>query len=198
MKRLPANLATQPIEHRQWLRRVTLITAAVALALTLAQGLLAWGLIDEPETISPDAESVTMLRQWTDEVIELVSTADPSAARRVAIAVGLSNAFIDQRVFSWSGLFSILEESLPDDVRLEIIQPVAAVNGVRVTMTAASGSGDSLLAFLAALEQRPEFFAVYPGRQMMGIDGELRLSVEALARTDQDAGGEPAAAEQRP
>ncbi|MGD8331973.1 MAG: hypothetical protein PVJ49_21240, partial [Acidobacteriota bacterium] len=52
---------------------------------------------------------------------------------------------------------------------------------------AASASEDSLLAFLGALEQRPELAAVYPGRQMIGVDGDLRLSIEAIARIDTTA-----------
>ena len=66
MKRLPVNLATHPIEERQWLRKVTLRTAATAVVLTLAHLLLAWGLVDEPQTTTPNAEAVTLLRKWAD------------------------------------------------------------------------------------------------------------------------------------
>jgi len=190
MKRLPVNLATHPIEQRQWLRKVTLRTAAAAVALTLAHMLLAWSLVDELQTTTPNTEAVTLLQEWSDEVATLVSSADPRAAQRVAIAAGLANALIDQRVFPWAGLFSMLEESMPDNVRLEVIQPVITVDGVRVTLTAASLSGDSLLSFLAALEARPEFIAVYPGRQTLGTDQEMRLTVEALVRLDRSVGDE--------
>ena len=190
MKRLPVNLATRPIEQRQWLRKVTLMTAAAAVVLTAAHLLLAWSLVDEPQTTTPDAEAVTLLRAWSAEAATLVSAADPRAAQRVAVAVGLTNALIDQHVFPWADLFSMLEESMPDNVRLQDIQPVITFDGVRVTLTAASLSGDSLLSFLAALEARPEFIAVYPGRQSLGADREIRLTVEALVRIDRSAGEE--------
>ncbi len=204
MKRLPVNLATHPVEQRQWLRKVTLRTAAAAVVLTLAHLLLAWSLVDEPRTTTPNAEAVTLLREWSDEVATLVSLADPRAARRVAVAAGLANSLIDQRVFPWAGLFSMLEESMPDNVRLEVIQPVLTVDGVRVTLTAASLSGDSLLSFLAALEARNEFIAVYPGRQSLGPDREIRLAVEALVRIDRsvgdvaDIGADSSGVERRP
>ena len=190
MKRLPVNLATHPIEQRQWLRKVTLRTAVAAVALTLAHMLLAWSLVDELQTTTPNTEAVTLLQEWSDEVATLMLSADPRAAQRVAIAAGLANALIDQRVFPWAGLFSMLEESMPDNVRLEVIQPVLTVDGVRVTLTAASLSGDSLLSFLAALEGRSEFITVYPGRQTLGTDQEVRLTVEALVRLDGSVGDE--------
>jgi Tfp pilus assembly protein PilN len=181
MRRIPVNLATNPIEQRQWLRRVRLVSVAVAAGITVLHLLLAGTLPDEPGSAVTDREAVQPLRAWSAEVAETLTTADPGEARRVAVAAGLANALIDQRVFPWGRLFSALEEIIPDDVRLEIIQPITSVDGVRVTLTAASASGESLREFLAALEERPEFHAVYPGRQLLGPDGELRLSVEALA-----------------
>ena len=83
---------------------------------------------------------------------------------------------------------------MPDNVRLEVIQPTTTFDGVRLTLTAASRSGDSLLEFLSALEARPEFLAIYPGRRSLGIDGEVRLSMEALVRIDRG----PSAADQAP
>ncbi len=181
MKSLPVNLATDPYEHRQWVRRVTLVSGVAVMLITLLHMAWAWNLTDTVPSAEPDRAAMELLRQWNDEVNDLVGAANPEVARRLSIAVGLSNSIIDQRVFPWAALFSILEESTPDDVRLELVQPMTTLSGVRVALTAASASGDSLLAFLSALERRPEFIAVYPGRQLMGIDGDLRLSIEALA-----------------
>ncbi len=188
MKRLPVNLASNPIEQRQWLFRVKLTAVAIAVVLTVVHLLIAGSLLDSPATPAPDIEAMASLRYWSDEVAEMVATADPRAARRVAVSVGLANALIDQRVFPWANLFTTLEESLPDDVRLEIIQPIVTLDGVRLALTAASSSEDSLLEFLAALEQRPGLLAVYPGRQLLGPDGDLRLSIEAFARIGGDPG----------
>lgn len=182
MKRIPVNLATNPIEHRQWLRRVKLVAIQVAVVLTALHALVAWTLLDQPRVEAPDQEVIEPLRAWGAEVENTMATADPRGARSLAVSVDLANALINQRAFPWGRLFSAVETVIPDDVRLEIIQPVATGDGVRVTLTAASSSGDSLLEFLAELEGRSEFYAVYPGRQTVGPDGDLRLSVEALAR----------------
>ena len=189
MKSLPVNLATHPYEHRQWVRRVTLVSGAVVVVITLLQIAWVWSLTATVQTAEPDRTGIELLRQWDEEVNDLAGAADPERARRLSIAIGLSNAIIDQRVFPWGRLFTLLEESMPDDVRLELVQPVTTLDGVRVALTAASESGDSLLVFLAALEQRPEFITVYPGRQQLGLDGDLRLSIEALARGAEDAPG---------
>jgi Tfp pilus assembly protein PilN len=182
MKHLPVNLASNPIEQRRWLRRVKIAAVAVALLVSVLHGLLAFSLLDTPQDRAPDLQALRELRYQGSDVLDMVTNADPREARSMAVAVGLANALIQQRTFPWAGLFTMLEQTLPDDVRLEIIQPLATVDGVRLTLTAASASGDSLLAFLGALEQRPELVAVYPGRQMIGADGDLRLSVEAIAR----------------
>jgi Tfp pilus assembly protein PilN len=191
MTRLPVNLATHPFEERRARRRLAGVFAAVAITVTLLHGALAWGLQGTAEGPASDGEVLAQLREWGDEVSALGDVADARRARSLAPAVGLSNALIDQRVFPWGPFFSLLEESLPDDVRLEIIQPVTTLDGVRVSLTAVSGSADSLLVFLAALEQRPEFAAVYPGRQTLGFDGALRLSIDAMVH---DFFGVPAAA----
>jgi hypothetical protein len=180
MRRLPVNLATHPFEEGQARRRLAVVVATAAIAVTLLHGALAWSLRGTDEGPAPDAEVLAQLRAWGDEVSALGDVADARRARSLAPAVGLSNALIDQRVFPWGPFFSLLEESLPDDVRLEIIQPVTTLDGVRVSLTAASGSADSLLVFLAALERRPELVAVYPGRQTLDFDGALRLSIDAM------------------
>ena len=198
MKRIPVNLATNPIERRQWLQRVTLGTAAAVALLTLAHLALGWILWSAPEAPEPDLSALELIEQWSDEVDELTSASDPDRAYNAAVQTGLSNALIDRRVFSWSALFNALEESMPDDVRLDAVQPVTTLDGVRVSLTAASESGESLLAFLSRLEERPEFLAVYPGRQLLGLDGDLRLTVEALASADSEPvdAGDRGAAEQ--
>jgi Tfp pilus assembly protein PilN len=190
MKRLPVNLASNPIEQRRRLRRITSIALGSALLMTALHAALGWSLMAAPAPeVAPDAAALAELRAAGNEVLGLATGADPRVARRIAVSVGLANALIEQRVFPWAGLFAMLEETLPDDVRLELIQPLAALDGVRLTLTAASGSGDALLVFLGALERRPELLAVYPGRQLVGPDGDLRLSIEAIARI----GGAPAA-----
>lgn len=195
MKRLPVNLASNPIERRRWLRRIKLTAVGVALLVTALHSALGWSLLAlPPPDGAPEAAALAELRARGDEVARMATAADPRAARRIAVAVGLANALIEQRVFPWAGLFAMLEETLPDDVQLEIIQPLATVDGIHLTLTAASASGDSLLAFLGALERRPELLTVYPGRQLVGADGDLRLSIEAVAR---NAGTPPAGAGDR-
>ncbi len=182
MKAIPVNLASNPFEHRQWSRRVKRVAVAVAFLLTAVHLLIGWSLLGEPPAVVADRDTIQPLRAWSDEVEATVAAADPRDSRQLAVSAGLANALIEQRAFPWGRMFSALEEVMPDDVRLEIIQPVATVDGVRVTLTAASGSADSLRSFLSALEERAEFRTVYPGRQSVGPDGALRLSIEAVAR----------------
>ena len=82
MKSLPVNLATNPYEHRQWVRRITLTSAAVVAVLTVAH--LAWGLSlrDEPQSDEPDRGAIELLRQWDQEATTPAEVNAPPASRR--------------------------------------------------------------------------------------------------------------------
>ncbi|MGD8331386.1 MAG: hypothetical protein PVJ49_18280, partial [Acidobacteriota bacterium] len=62
MKRLPVNLATNPIERRRLLRRVRTAAVTVALLVSALHGVLAIGLLDTPEPAAPDIEALAELR----------------------------------------------------------------------------------------------------------------------------------------
>ena len=47
----------------------------------------------------------------------------------VANAAREANGIIDQRAFSWSELFDQLEQTLPDDVRIKVVDPTLTSDG---------------------------------------------------------------------
>ena len=88
-------------------------------------------------------------------------------------------------------LFTILEECLPDEVRLEMIQPVSTVDGVRVSLSAASASGDAATTLSAEYTQanrwspdgREVYFSVWDldtRQSRIGIVGAIAVEVLEL------------------
>lgn len=69
---------------------------------------------------------------------------------------------VDRRVFSWSGLFAVLEETLPSGVRLLSLSPRVEKGHVTLQMNAVARTFEEAMAFQSALEERPEFADVWP------------------------------------
>lgn len=184
MRRLPINLASEPVEavRRAW--RVVGIAAAALAGLTLIHVLvLAWvtaGAAEDPAMARGPAVPLETMRQWQQEVQELSAVADVQRARQAAAAVELGNQVLAWHAIPWGALFSDLEGLMPDRVRLEAIQPaVGEASEVRVSMTAAANDAAPLQELLIVLEDSPLFHEVLPQREDLGPDGMLRMQLLA-------------------
>jgi type IV pilus assembly protein PilN len=69
---------------------------------------------------------------------------------------------VDQRAFSWSGLFERLEAVIPDGVRLTSIEPTVRKGQIVVTISATVREPEDGWAFVRALEQSGDFADVFP------------------------------------
>lgn len=192
MRRLPVNLATHPFERRARLRRWANLGLGVLLLLTAAHVGIAARLastpLPPPEDPRPAAETVDA---WHDEVARLRLAAEPRRVREVVASVAVANDLIAHRTFPWGEVFALFEATLPDDVRLEAVQPAIMPDGVRINLIAASTTPGSLRYFVAALEARHEFERVYPQRQE-AREGVHRISIQAWHRglaDERTAGG---------
>lgn len=78
---------------------------------------------------------------------------------------------VDRRLFSWSGLFSVLEDTLPNGVRLLALTPSVQKGQVTLRISAVARTVDEALGFMRALEERQEFEKVWPTSRGTGQDG---------------------------
>jgi Tfp pilus assembly protein PilN len=83
---------------------------------------------------------------------------------------------VDKRVFSWSGLFSVLEETLPDGVRLKALEPQVKDQGLSLSMQATARTHEEAMEMMARLEERPEFEGVAPSNRSTNEDGSIQIS----------------------
>ena len=103
---------------------------------------------------------------------------------------------VDQRVFSWSTLFSVLEETLPDGVRLQALQPEARDGQVSLEMKASARTHEEAMLLLSSMEARPEFAGVRPQSRTTLEDGSIDISLLVQRYLPQEA--TPAAAPASP
>lgn len=86
---------------------------------------------------------------------------------------------VDRRLFSWSGLFSVLEDTLPKGVRLSSLTPSVSKGKVTLRINATARTVDEALEFMRALEERPEFEQVWPnsrgGSAEAGFDYQYEM-----------------------
>jgi Tfp pilus assembly protein PilN len=199
MRYLALNLATQPVEQVLRARRVVVAIGAVILVVTLLHAALLWRLSTAAATDSSSASDSPAaiaavqeeeLDSWGAEVDALMAAADPRRLQRVAEEVALANELIAWRVLPWGEVFEMLEAALPDKVRLELVRPGNATDGLELELIAAADDTSALTAFMASLERVPEITEVFPLSEELGLDGKHRMTLSALYVTSRGTGAE--------
>jgi hypothetical protein len=118
-----------------------------------------------------------------------------------------ANVLIDQRTFSWTSLFNRIEATLPPDVMLTAVQPVADDAGTKISLTVLARRTVDVDEFMEKLEATGAFENLLP-RQDEDVEGGLtRVIVDAdyvpvvdeppAPASKQKAGHEPPAAAPR-
>jgi len=189
MKYLALNLATQPVEQVVRARKVLTVVGTVILLATLLHVALLWRLSSDSNvdtaSASDDRQAIAAVQaeeldRWSAEVDALMAAADPRRLQRVADDVALANELIAWRVLPWGEVFEMLEAALPDKVRLELVRPDNAENGLELDLIAAADNRSDLTAFMASLERVPEIVEAYPLSEELGLDGKHRMTLRAL------------------
>jgi Tfp pilus assembly protein PilN len=99
----------------------------------------------------------------------------------VANAAREANGIIDQRAFSWSGLFDQLEETLPDDVRITRIEPSLNRQGQFVLdITVQARRSEDVDQFIESLEKTGSFRDVITPAEATNDEGLLQAIVRGV------------------
>jgi len=131
-------------------------------AANLEDWLLTWSKLEELVT-----EAAAVRAQINAKELETVA----SAARE-------ANSIIDQRAFSWSGLFDQLEQTLPDDVRITAVAPSIDVQGQFVVeITVQARRSEDVDQFIEALEKTGSFHDVITPTEATNEDGLLQAVI---------------------
>jgi len=164
------NLATRPFRNERLPTLLAIVSLSAALLLTAYHVFLVRDVMPDRtsdltrQLADMEAESVQLRKDATD------LQGEKPAARTVAEWTQLKD-LVDRRVFSWSALLAVLEDTLPDGVRLVSLSPKVEMGKVTLQINAVARTFDEALLFMKALDERPEFSEVWPTRRETNPDG---------------------------
>lgn len=182
---LKINLATRPFYNERAIDTVLLLLGTGALLLLVVGGRTVFQLSNTYADVVKTAErSEAQAGTVAQETVALNQSVSEDELEALRLSASEANRLIDQRVFSWTELFNVIEQTLPDRVMLTGLRPTGTsgsmtltigVIGERVTDIEqfiedleATGSVDNVL---ARQEQRTE-----DGMYSAQLTGEFRWS----------------------
>jgi len=177
---LRGNLSSRPFYNE---RLVTLAFAVVALgviALTVFNGTRLVALSSERAAlktrIDADEGQAARIRAGAEA---LQKSVDRSTLGALAAATLEANDFIDQRTFSWTTFFSLIEKTMPFDVRLVAVSPRVERGVFKVTMIVVARRHENVQDFVDALIGTGSFYDVIPTNDAVKDDGTFNATIEA-------------------
>ncbi len=164
MRAIEINLAADP--YRNDLPLATLLLTLAALAF----GMTGWGSYayvtaastrsELERELSGHSERMEGMQKEAERLGGTLAKVDQELlASQAAFVAGI----LEQRNFSWTRLFDVLERTVPWNVRLTSVRPVFKSGVVEITLTGTAQDLDALLDFQTALLHSPHFENVVPG-----------------------------------
>lgn len=174
------NLSTRPFYNER------LVTFLIAIAGVIAVGVLAVS-VQQIVSLSSQrtelrgriAQDQAATERANVEASNIHKSINQKALKSLALNATQANRLIDERTFSWTVFFSLIGKTLPDDVRIDSVQPSIDKDGVIVLMTIVSKRTDDLAMFIDRLQTTGAFYDILPQQADTSDDGTRRTTVIA-------------------
>jgi Tfp pilus assembly protein PilN len=181
---LRTNLSTRPFYNE---RLVYLGLGAAALVVALLTvfntvQLVRLGREDQALTsrVTATEQQVVRLREQAQRA---QSGIDRKQLEAVVAAAREANALIDQRTFSWTELLNRLETTLPAEIRIESIQPLAGKQGpLALRLVVLARRPEDVDAFVRLLEKDAGFRDVVSEAETTTAEGLLEVALQGQYR----------------
>jgi Tfp pilus assembly protein PilN len=177
---LRTNLSTRPFYNTHAVHVMLGAFALLVLAITLFNVVETLRLSGRQSALGARAsEAEAEATRQRGEAARIRAQIDPKELEVVSAAAREANAIIDQRAFSWTGLFAQLEATLPENVRVTAIRPsLDREGGFVVSMAVEARRVEDLDAFMEALEKESTFHSVRPVEERPAESGLIEAIVE--------------------
>ncbi len=132
---LKINLATRPFYNERVIDTVLLLLGAGALVLMVVGGQTLFRLSNTYTDVLRTAQLLeTQASAVTEEMMALNQSVSEDELETLRLSAAEANRLIDQRVFSWTELFNIIEQTLPDRVMLTGLRPTGTSGSMTLTI----------------------------------------------------------------
>jgi len=177
---LRTNLSTRPFYNE---RGVDLVLGAIAV---LVVAFAVFNVVEfvrlsgrEARLRAEVSAAETRTAKLGDETSRLRRSINRAELKAVTSEADSANALIDRRVFSWSGLFSQLETTLPADVRIVSVTPRLDAGGrLTVALAVVGRRPEDIDAFVERLGKSGAFADVLSRQESVSQDGLLEVELE--------------------
>ena len=176
---LRGNLSTRPFYNE---RAVEAALLALLVVLSLVTALTAWQLVsltgqqrELGARIAADEGRAAALRR---EAQAVRGRTDPRVLEATVRATREANAVIDQRTFSWTALFNVIERTIPADVRLRAVTPAFDRDILMIRFIVNANRVEPVGAFLDRLEAAGAFADLRSVDEQALEDGSFNVVCE--------------------
>jgi Tfp pilus assembly protein PilN len=178
---LRTNLSTRPFYNER------LVQFALGTVALIALGLTVFNVVQVRTLTLRQGQLLGRVGAAERQAVKLRGDADHARRSlnreeldRVAAAAREANALIDARTFSWTELLNRLEVTLPDDLRVKSIRPMADQDGnLTVEMALVGRRPEDVAQFMEQLEATSAFSHVYSRTEATNAQGQLEVRLEA-------------------
>ena len=176
---LRGNLSTRPFYNERFVSLVVVGGLVLALALLVFNVTSLYRLSGEraKQTAEEDV-SRDEAKRVKGEADKLRQSLDRSNLLVLAKETGEANDLIDQRTFSWTEFFTIVEKNMPRDARLTAVSPRVERGVFKIVMIVNAKRRDEVATLMDALLATGTFKNILPVDSQTLEDGTLSTSLE--------------------
>ena len=179
---LRTNLSTRPFYNIRAVQAALGALALVVALMTIVNLVQVVRLTSSERALGARADQAeTDAQRLRGEAQRIRSQINARELNEVAAAAQEANAIIDLRVFSWSDLFSQIEATLPENVRLTSFQPQEDREGrLVVNLRVQARRVQDLELFIDALEKTGRFRQVLAAEEQTSPEGLINALIEGV------------------
>jgi hypothetical protein len=166
------NLSTRPFYNERLVAVVITVGVLIGLGLTAFNVTAIYQLSAERTKQRADQDRVAAeAAKSRASATALQSSLDRSNVLLLASETNEANTLIDQRTFSWTAFFGLVEKTLPLDARLISVAPRVDRGVFMIVMQINMKRPEDLEAFMNALSGTGSFYDLLPGEMQRNEDG---------------------------
>lgn len=181
---LKGNLATRPFYNERIVSLAITLAVLLGIALTFFNAATVYRLSGESAR-QQDEQARTNVEADRIRAAAgaLQQSLDRSTLLQLANATREANALIDQRTFSWTVFFGLVETTLPRDARLLSVSPRVERGVFRIQMIINAKQQQDLEDFIDALLGTGAFYDLLPAEQQRNEDGTYTATLSGAYLT---------------